>query len=484
MNRKMITYSLGRALRIEGMLLFIPFLLSILYQDKGTLPFFITMVLCLAIGSLMAMKKPLKEDFHIKEGLILVAGCWALFSIFGALPFFISREIPNYVDALFETVSGFTTTGSTILTDIERLSKSLLFWRSFTHFIGGMGVLVFVVAVLPMDRNQGEGSSINILKAEVPGPEFGKLTSRLNVTARILYGIYIVMTAVLVAFLLAGGMSLFDAVTSAFSTAGTGGFSAHGESIKFFNSTYLEIVLIVGMLAFGVNFNLYYAILMGGWKNIWENDELKYYLGIFATATIFMAIKNMDLYTSFGESLKNAGFTASSIMTTTGFVTVDFQHWNAFSQGILVLLMFIGASAGSTGGGLKVYRIGVLFKTVFAEVKKVLNPNRVVNVQHDGHVLEKDKVRSICAYFVIYMFFFVLSFVLISLEGKDLVTSFTAVATTINNVGPGLSRVGPVENFFHFSIFSKIILTIDMLAGRLEILPILILFVPDVWKRR
>lgn len=484
MNRKMIVYSLGKALRIEGLLLLIPMILSFSYQDGGRKPFLFTVLLCIIIGTLTCRKEPKDKELHIKDGFVIVAGTWILFSLFGALPFFLSGEVPRYVDALFETVSGFTTTGSTILTDIEALSRSLLFWRSFTHFIGGMGVLVFVIAVLPVERNHGEGSTINILKAEVPGPEFGKLTSRLTVTARILYGIYMAITAVLVVFLLLGGMNFFDALTTAFSTAGTGGFSSYNDSIRYFNSPFIETVLTVGMLAFGVNFNLYHAALLRGFKSFKESSELRYYLGIYFIFVLLMTVENLNLYPNFATSWHHAAFTASSVMTTTGFVTENFQLWPTLSKILLVLLMFMGACAGSTGGGLKIYRVRILLKATMAEVKRMVSPNRVVSIESEGSLVNQEKLRSILSYFAIYTFFFVFMVILIAFEGKDLTTTFTSVATTFNNVGPGLNAVGPVENFYQFTAFSKIVFIITMLAGRLEILPILILFVPDVWLRR
>lgn len=484
MNRKMIAYSLGKALRIEGLLLLIPMILSFAYRDGGRRPFLITVLLCLIIGTWICRKEPKDKELFIKDGFIVVAGTWILFSLFGALPFYISGEIPHYVDALFETVSGFTTTGSTILTDIEALSRSLLFWRSFTHFIGGMGVLVFVIAVLPMERNHGEGSTINILKAEVPGPEFGKLTSRLTVTARILYGIYMAITAALVVFLLIGGMNFFDALTTAFSTAGTGGFSAHNASIRFFNSPFIETVLTVGMLAFGVNFNLYHAMLLRGFKPLKESSELRYYLGIYFSFVLLIAVKNLNLYPNFATSWHHAAFTASSVMTTTGFVTENFQLWPTLSKILLVLLMFMGACAGSTGGGLKIYRVRILLKAIMAEVKRMISPNRVVSIESEGSLVDQEKLRSILSYFAIYTFFFVSMVILIAFEGKDLTTTFTSVVTTFNNVGPGLNAVGPVENFYQFTPFSKIVFVITMLAGCLEILPIMILFVPDIWFKR
>lgn len=481
MNRRMIIRSLGFSLLILGATMLFSLAFGLYYGDAGRFPLLWSAAVTAGVGGLLTKVKPERYTLDIKEGFILTAFVWIFSSIFGALPFVLSGAIPNVLNALFETVSGFTTTGSTILSEIESLPPSILMWRSFTHFIGGMGVLVFVVAILPRGRDN-DSHSINVLKAEVPG-EFGKLTSRLANTARALYAIYVGMTLVLTVILLIAGMNLFDALTTSFATAGTGGFSPHNASIAYFNSPTIEWILTFGMLAFGVNFNLYYAKLMTGGRIFTKSREFMRYVEIFLGACLLMALKNLSLVGNFLTSLRDSAFTAASVMTTTGFITVDFEAWPTFSKGILLMLMFIGACAGSTGGGIKVGRIVVLGKAALAEIKRIIHPHRIVAVRDETGVLTSEKLRSVLSYFVLYIFVFAISFLLVTWEGKDLITSFTAVATTMNNVGPGLELVGPVQNFAHFGDFTKIVLIIDMLAGRLELIPILVFFVPEAWFR-
>lgn len=461
--------------------MFFSVFVGVYYADSGRVPLLLSAFVTAGVGAILTRIKPKNYTLDIKEGFILTALVWIFSSIFGALPFLFSGAIPNVLDALFETVSGFTTTGSTILSEIESLPKSILMWRSFTHFIGGMGVLVFVVAILPRGRDN-DSHSINVLKAEVPG-EFGKLTSRLANTARALYAIYVGMTILLTIILVSCGMTLYDAVTTAFATAGTGGFSPHNASIAYFHSPTIEWVLTIGMLAFGVNFNLYYAKICTGGRIFTKSHEFLRYVEIFLGAALFMALKNLSLAGDFFTSLRDSAFAAASVMTTTGFITVDFEAWSTFSKGILILLMFVGACAGSTGGGIKVGRINVLGKAALAEMKRIIHPHRIVAIKDETGIVSSEKLRSVLSYFVLYIFVFVISLFIVTIEGKGLITSFTAVATTINNVGPGLELVGPVQNFAHFGGLTKFVLIIDMLAGRLELIPILIFFVPEAWFR-
>ena len=401
-------------------------------------------------------------------------------SLFGALPFVISGHIPSFVDAFFETVSGFTTTGSTILQNIEVLPKSLLFWRSFTHWIGGMGILVFVIAVMP----KTESTSMHIMKAEVPGPTVGKLVSKLRASARILYGIYCVMTVVQTVLLWAGGMPLFDSVVTSFATAGTGGFGILNNSIEGYNSLYAEMVIAVFMLLFGVNFNLYYLMLIKHGKQALKSEELRWYIGIVAASVLIISVALMTTNYTAGESLRHAFFQVASIITTTGFSSADFNTWPVICKIILVLLMFIGACAGSTGGGIKVSRLMILVKSGRRDIRKAINPRSVETVKLDRHTVEEPVVKSVSVFFGMYMVVLAVSAILIAIDGHDVVTTFTSVIACIGNIGPGLGDVGPAGNFADFSVFSKLVLSFDMLAGRLELIPMLMLFSPYAWSRK
>ena len=474
----MIGFVIGRILWTEAALLLLPVLTALLYGEP-VLPF-LGPVLLLLIAGLPFRKKPKQTALYARDGFAVVALAWLLMSAFGALPFLISGYIPSYIDAFFETVSGFTTTGATILTAVEPLSQSVLFWRSFTHWIGGMGVLVFVMAVLPMT----DGHGMHLLRAEMPGPSVGKLVSRMSDTAKILYGIYLVMTLVEIVLLLLGGMPLFDACIHSFGSAGTGGFSNKDLSVGAYDSAYFDVVIGVFMLLFGVNFNLYYFLLVRRFRDVFRSEELWAYLAIVGSAVAAIAADTYHLYGSAIRSLRYSFFQVSSIITTTGYATADFELWPTFSKGILVVLMFIGACAGSTGGGIKVARIVILAKTSWGDMRKMLHPNAVTTTRFEGKALTDKHIRSVHLFITVYLLVFTASFLLLSLEQFDLITTFTALTACINNIGPGLGAVGPTGNFSQFSWASKLLLSFDMLVGRLEIFPMLLLFAPSIWKRR
>ena len=479
MNNRMIAYIIGRILLTEAALLVLPLLVTVLYGESPV-PFLIPILLLALCGGAMGWKKPKSTALYARDGLAVVALAWICMSLFGALPFVLSGDIPNYVDAFFETVSGFTTTGSSILTEIEPLSRGGLFWRSFTHWVGGMGVLVFVMAILPMN----DGHGMHLMRAEVPGPTVGKLVSRMSDTAKILYSIYLVMTVVEIVLLLAGGMPLYDAAIHAFGTAGTGGFSCRNLSVGAYDSVYFDVVIGVFMLLFGVNFNLYYFLLIRRFRDVLHSEELRAYLLIVAASVLAIAVNISHLYQSFAASLRYAFFQVSSIITTTGYATADFNAWPAFSKAILVILMFVGACAGSTGGGMKVARIVILAKTSVCNMRKMLHPNAVATVRFEGKPIGEKNIRSVHLFLTVYLIVFTISCLLLSLEEMDLVTTFTAVAACMNNIGPGLEVVGPMGNFAAFSPWAKVLLSFDMLVGRLEIFPMLLLFAPSIWKRK
>ena len=477
MNIRMIGFVLGRILLVEAGLLTLPLAVALLYREPA-MPWLITMAALVVCGALLSFRKPERTALYAKDGFAAVALVWLLMSAFGALPFVLSGDILHYVDAFFETVSGFTTTGASILPAVEPLSRGSLFWRSFTHWVGGMGVLVFVMAILPMS----DGHTMHILRAEMPGPTAGKLVSRMSDTAKILYGIYFVMTAVMILLLVLGGMDLFDACIHAFGTAGTGGFSSRNASVGAYNSAYIDIVTGIGMLAFGVNFNLYFFLLVRRFREVLRSEELWVYLGIVAASTAAIAANILSLYDSVGTALRHTFFQVSSVITTTGYATVDFGQWPVFSKTVLVLLMFVGGCAGSTAGGLKVTRIVTLAKAAVMDMRKMLHPNTVINVRMEGRALPEKQVRGVQAYLSIYILILCGSWLLLSLAGFDELTTFTAVVTCINNVGPGLNMVGPTGNFGFFAPWAKLLLSFDMLAGRLELFPMLLLFAPSIWR--
>lgn len=477
MNIRMIGFVLGRILLVEAGLLTLPLAVALLYREPA-MPWLITMAALVVCGALLSFRKPERTALYAKDGFAAVALVWLLMSAFGALPFVLSGDILHYVDAFFETVSGFTTTGASILPAVEPLSRGSLFWRSFTHWVGGMGVLVFVMAILPMS----DGHTMHILRAEMPGPTAGKLVSRMSDTAKILYGIYFVMTAVMILLLVLGGMDLFDACIHAFGTAGTGGFSSRNASVGAYNSAYIDIVTGIGMLAFGVNFNLYFFLLVRRFREVLRSEELWVYLGIVAASTAAIAANILSLYDSVGTALRHTFFQVSSVITTTGYATVDFGQWPVFSKTVLVLLMFVGGCAGSTAGGLKVTRIVTLAKAAVMDMRKMLHPNAVINVRMEGRALPEKQVRGVQAYLSIYILILCGSWLLLSLAGFDELTTFTSVVTCINNVGPGLNMVGPTGNFSFFAPWAKLLLSFDMLAGRLELFPMLLLFAPSIWR--
>lgn len=477
MNYRLILQTIGKILLIEALLMVFPLIVNFIYQEENLFAFALTISISMVVGTLLMMVKPKNKSMFIREGFVIVGLAWIVMSLFGALPFTLSGEIPHYIDALFETISGFTTTGASILNDVEAMSKSMLFWRSFTHWIGGMGVLVFVLAILP----NSEGQNIYLLKAESTGPQVGKLVSKVRFTARILYIIYFGITLLEVVLLLLGKNSLFDSIVMSFGTAGTGGFGIYADSVGGFN-IYSQVVIAVFMMIFGINFNLYYLAIVGKVKQAIKSEELRWYLGIILMSTIMITINLMvNLNQTFGIALKDAYFQVSSILTTTGFATVDFNLWPTFSKIILITIMFIGGCAGSTGGGIKVSRIVILFKSLKREIQKLLHPNSVSPVKMEGELVESNVVKGVTVYFAFIIVLLFLGTLLVSFDGLDFTSTFTGVIACINNIGPGLNLVGPMGNFDCFSYFSKIVLSILMLVGRLEVYPILILFLPKTW---
>ena len=479
MNYGMIRYIVGKMLLIEGFLLLFPAFVSFLYGEMEGISFLLTAMLLLLV-SFLGSRKPENTAIYAKEGFLIVALAWILWSVFGALPFLLSGCIPRFEDAFFEVVSGFTTTGSTILRDIEGLPKCMNFWRCLTHWVGGMGVLVFVMAVIPLSNK----NSMFLMRAEIPGPTCDKLVPKARTTARILYTMYLGLSVAEVIFLLAGDMNLYQAVIHTFSTAGTGGFSDRNASVAAFNSAYIDGVITVFMLLFGINFNLYFLLLMKNVKGFFKNEELRNYLGIVAAAIVLITINIMNLYGGVLHAFRYAAFQVVSVITTTGFVTANFDLWPEFSKTILLLLMVVGACAGSTGGGMKVSRIMILGRTITKEMRQILHPKSVNVVKLDGKRLTDEETHGVYVYTICYFVILSVSVLLISVDNFDFITNFTAVLTTLNNVGPGLAKVGPVENFSAFSCFSKIILSLDMLIGRLEILPIMMLLAPVTWRKK
>lgn len=477
MNFRMIKNILGWILIFEAGFMTLPLLTAAIYWEKTFFSFLISIAICLLIGFLLIIRRPKDRTLYSRDGFVIVALSWIVLSIFGALPFFISREIPSYLNALFETVSGFTTTGASILDEVESLSRSILMWRSFTHWVGGMGVLVFIMAFVPLSG----GNNLHIMKAESPGPSVSKLVPKVRTTALILYLIYIALTTLEVVFLLFGGMSLFDALNTAFATAGTGGFGVRNDSFGGFSS-YIQIVVTVFMLLFSINFASYYLILMRKFKDAFTS-EVRTFIGVVITLIVVITLNSRGAFDTLGDAVKHVSFTVSSIISTTGFATVDFNQWPELSRALLVLAMFIGACAGSTGGGLKVSRILISVKSIAKELYLMVHPKQVKKVVIDKHPVEHEVVRATNVYMVCYVIVFAASVLFISIENHDLITNFTAVAATINNIGPGLELVGPTQNFAFFSPFSKIILIFDMLAGRLELFPMLVLFFPGTWRK-
>lgn len=476
----MIVYIIAKMLGVEGAVLLIPAFVAFLYGESDVIQFLIVSAVLGAIFFIFGRKRPENKVIYAKEGLVIVGLAWILWSLFGALPFVLTGSIPSYVDAFFETVSGFTTTGSTILTDIEALPKGVAFWRSLTHWIGGMGVLVFVMMLTSLDDEH----SMHLMRAEVPGPEADKLVPKARATARILYLMYFVLTAAEVVFLMFGRMSFYDALLHSFSTAGTGGFSNRNASVAYYDSAYIDGVITVFMILFGVNFNLYFLIRLKNWKDALKNEELHAYLGIIAGAVAIVTVNILGIYGNIVHAFRYASFQVASVITTTGFCTADFNLWPELSKVVLLGIMVIGACAGSTGGGIKVSRFLILVKSIKQEVRRMLHPKAVTIVKINGKRVGNDTIRSVYIYFISYILVMMVSILLVSINNFDFATTFSSVLTTLNNVGPGISMVGPVENFHMFSPLSKLVFCMDMLLGRLEIFPYLLLMSPELWRRR
>lgn len=476
----MIRYIISKMMGAEGLLMLLPMMVGIIYGEHTSVYFLITAAILTAIYLLFGRKCPENMTIYAKEGLIIVATAWIFWSLAGALPFVLSKSIPSYVDAFFETVSGFTTTGSTILTEIEGLPKGILFWRSLTHWVGGMGVLVFVMVLTSLD----EKNSMHLMRAEVPGPEKDKLVPKAMSTARILYGMYLTLTVIEMVFLVIGGMNLFDSMIFSFGSAGTGGFSNYADSVAHFNSAYIDGVITVFCALFGVNFALFYFMILGDFKSILKNEELRTYILLIAGATAAIMLNIHSLYPTIGKSFRYAVFQVVTVITTTGYSTADFAQWPMFSKAVLMMLTVIGACASSTGGGIKVSRLLVGMKCVKREIVQLAHPKSVGIIRIGGKKVSSDVLRTIYIYFIAYVGILIGSVVLVSLDNFDFETTFSAVLTTLGNVGPGMAQVGPMGNFAGFSPFSKLILCFDMLAGRLEIFPFLVLFTAPAWRRK
>jgi len=480
-NIRVVLKILGIVLFWEAILMFPSLVISVADKSYETHAFVISIFICGAVGLILKKMHVEKNEMRKREGFASVAICWLVMSMAGALPFFISGAIPSYIDALFETVSGFTTTGSTILKDVEAMPRGLLFWRSFTHWIGGMGFLVFTMALAPLIG----GRSVFLMRAESPGPTFGKLVPKLSESSKILYIIYGGMTAVLVVLLIIAGMPVFDSFIHAFGTAGTGGFSNKALSIGYYNNPWIDWIITIGMFLFGINFTLYYLLfLRRDWKGILKNEELRFYAGYVLLGSLLVLF---NVLPTFGynifESLRYSAFTASTLVTTTGYATTDFNQWPMFSKSVLLALMFFGSCAGSTAGGVKSIRILVLIKSLLYEIKRTIHPNSVQTIKIDGKSLDDDTLKSISIFFFAYVFIIIFAVIIVSLDNFDFMTSFSAVLATISNIGPGFELVGPMGSFADFSALSKIVFTACMIIGRLEVLPVLVLFAPSIYRK-
>lgn len=478
MNYKRILHTLGIVLSFEAVFMVLPLICAVIYNEAEVYSFLVSIVLCALVGVPLLFLDSKNKSIYSKEGFIIVALSWIVISLFGAFPFMISGAIPNFFNAFFETASGFTTTGASILKSVEGLPKSILFWRSFTHWIGGMGVLVFLVALLPLSG----GSNLYLMKAESTGPSVSKLVPKVKSSAKILYGIYVALSLILFILLVAGEMDVFEALTHTFGTAGTGGFGVKDSSIGEY-STYTQIVITVFMALFGIDFSVYYLLLIRKFRLMLQSEEVKTYIGIILVATVLIAVNCMSLFGNIWESLKHSAFQVSSLITTTGFSTCDFNTWPEFSKAVLVLLMFIGACAGSTGGGIKVSRIMIYLKSITKEIAIAAHPNLTKKIKMNGRTIEHETVRNVNVYMAAYLAVFAVSVLIISKDNLDFTTNFTAVTATINNIGPGLAKVGPTSNFGAYSWLSKLVLTFDMLIGRLEVFPVLVLLSRHTWKK-
>ena len=475
----MLRYLLGCILLIEAILLLLPMAVALIYQED-ILPFVYTIALLLTVSVPCALLKPKNTQIYAREGFVCVSAAWILMALFGALPFLFSGAITNPIDAFFETVSGFTTTGASILPAVEHLPRGILFWRSFTHWVGGMGVLVFMLAILP----SAGGEAIHLMRAEVPGPTKGKLVPKMRQTALILYGIYIVLTCMQIVALLLCGLPLYDSIVTSFATAGTGGFSILNNSIAGYANPAAEWVIGIFMLLFGVNFNLFFFILIGKIRDVFKSEELRAYLGVVFASVVLILINTYHMFDGFGQGLRTVFFQVSSIITTTGFCTTEFNDWPVFSKTILVLLMVIGACAGSTGGGLKISRILILAKNVVREIKHMIRPKSVNVVRVDGAVVPDETLRSATGYLTVYIIVTIVTVLVISLDGLSIETNLTAALSCVNNIGPALGEFGAFGNFVPYSDFSTLVLSIAMLFGRLELVPMMVLFSPYAWKKR
>ncbi len=479
MNYRMILNILGWMLKIEGACMLLPLICSFIYVETSECAaFFAVIGLCLLIGSALTAIKAKSKVMYAKEGFVTVALCWIFISAFGALPFVISGNIPSYIDAFFETASGFSTTGASILTDIEALAKSMLMWRSFTHWLGGMGVLVFLMAILPM----AGGGNLYLLRAESPGPSVGKLMPKIKESAKILYIIYIVFTLIQIGLLLLGGLNWFDSLTITFGTAGTGGFAVKNAGLAAY-SPFVQYVVTIFMILFGIDFGLYYILIFKNRKTFFKSTELRVYIGIILLAILLIFVNTMGMFKTTEEAFRHIAFTVGSIITTTGFATTDFNLWPELSRAIIVLLMFIGACAGSTGGGIKVSRIIILVKSIIKEVRTSAHPRLTLKIKMNGRLVEHETVRGVNVFMAAYAVIFVAAMLIISLDNFDFTSNFTAVVATLNNIGPGLNAVGPMSNYAAFSPLSKLVMSFCMLTGRLEIFPMLLLLSPYTWKK-
>ncbi len=483
MNYKMMGRFNALILAIEAVFMIPAFFISMAYgEKKAANSFLISTGIILALVALLAfVSRNARKDFFAREGLICVGSSWILMSALGCLPFVLSGAIPNYVDALFEMVSGFTTTGSSIISDLNPIPKGILYWRSFSHWLGGMGVLVFLLAIVPVS-GKSEGFTMHLLRAESPGPDVGKLVPRMRQTAAVLYLTYIALSVINLIFLLLGDMPLFDALCTMFGTAGTGGFGVYNDSIAGF-SPYIQWVCTIFMLLFGINFSCYYLLLLRQFRSVFRDEELRLYIGVVVGSVALIAWNIFKIYGSLAETLRHSAFQVASIITTTGYATADFDLWPSFSKAILMILMIFGACAGSTGGGLKFARVLLLFKSLRRNISQILHPKKVQIIRVNDKPVDEKVLANTNAYFVVYIIILVLSMLLISLDNFSVTTNISAVLACFNNIGPGFDAVGPVCNYSAFSIPSKLILILDMLAGRLEIFPILILFNPKAWKR-
>lgn len=485
MNYRMIFHVLGWVVSFEGVCMLLPLACALCYGEQNPWLFLICMGICFLVGVPLTLLKPRQKSMFAKEGFVIVALSWICLSVFGALPFFLSREIPDFIDALFETASGFTTTGASILTDVEALPKSLLFWRSFTHWIGGMGVIVFLVALLPLFG----GDNLHLIRAESPGPSVGKLVPHVKTTAKILYTIYLGFTILQVVLLLAGGMDLFSALTITFGTVGTGGFAILNSGASTYTA-YQQWVITIFMLICGVDFSFYYCILMRRFRSAFKMEEVRAYFLVVLASVALICFNIYPMFANLGstshnvsETVRHSAFQVASIITTTGYSTVNFDLWPEFSKVILVGLMFMGACAGSTGGGIKVSRLLILAKSIVKEIRVLAHPKSTVKVKLNGRPVEHETLRGINVFFAAYMLIFAAALLIISLDNFDFTTNFTAVAATLSNIGPGMAAVGPYSNFSGYSQLSTLVLTFAMIIGRLEIFPILILFSKKTWKR-